>query len=67
MAPIHQLTEDDITRSSTLDDRDIGKWVWVSNGCLMGFTDTHDEAVDMLTNCRPPHVIVNPVPERFSK
>ncbi len=57
MPQIFQLTEEDVLRSSTLDDSDVGKWAWVSNGCLMGFTDTHDEAVDMLTNCRPPNVI----------
>ena len=67
MPQIFQLTEGDIARSTTLEDCDLGKWVWVSNGCLMGFTDTRSEAVDMLTNCRPPNVIVNPVPERFSK
>jgi len=67
MPQIYQLTTDDIIRSSTLDDRDIGKWVWVANGCLMGFTDTRTEAVDMLTNCRPPNVIVHPIPERFSE
>lgn len=57
MAPIYQLAQEDVFRSSTLDDSDVGKWVWVANGCIQGFTDTHTEAVDMLTNCRPPNVI----------
>jgi hypothetical protein len=57
MTPIYQLTEDDIIRSSTLDDSDVGKWVWVMNGCICGFTDTREEAEDMLTRHRPPNVI----------
>jgi hypothetical protein len=57
MPQIFQLTKDDIARSSTLDGRDLGKWVWVANGCLIGFTDTREEAVDMLDNHLPPHVI----------
>ena len=57
MPQIHQLTEEDVIRSSTLDDSDVGKWVWVANGCIQGFTDTHAEAVDMLTNHLPPNVI----------
>ena len=57
MPQIYQLAEGDLARSSTLEDCDLGKWVWVANGCLMGFTDTRTEAEDMLTNHLPPHVI----------
>jgi len=66
MPQIYQLTEDDLGRSSTLEDCDLGKWVWVMNGCICGFTDTREEAEDMLTRHRPPNVIVTPIPERFS-
>lgn len=57
MAPIYQLTQEDVDRSSTLDPSDVGKWVWVMNGCICGFTDTREEAEDMLTRHRPPNVI----------
>ena len=57
MPQIHQLTEEDVIRPSPLDDSDVGKWVWVANGCIQGFTDTHAEALDMLTNHLPPNVI----------
>lgn len=66
MAPIYQLTQDDVIRSSTLDDSDVGKWVWVAGGCIMGFTATREEAVDMLTRGLRPDVIAHPIPERFS-
>lgn len=58
MAPIYQLAQEDVLRSSTLDDCDIGKWVWVMDGCICGFTDTREEALDMLIHGRPPYVIL---------
>lgn len=57
MPQIYQLTIDDVARSSTLDDRDVGKWVWVANGCIQGFTDTREEAADMIDRRIPPNVI----------
>jgi hypothetical protein len=67
MAPIYQLSQEDVDRSSTLDPSDVGKWVWIMSGCICGFTDTREEAVDMLIHGLPYSVIVHPVPERFSK
>lgn len=63
MAPIYQLSEQDVLRSSTLDDRDVGKWVWVANGFIQGFTDTREEAQDMIDRCIPPNVIAVIHPE----
>lgn len=57
MPQIHQLTADDIARSSTLEPEDVGKWVWVANGCLQGFADSHEEAQDMLSRLLPPREI----------
>ena len=38
--PIYQLSTEDVARSSTLEEADVGKWVFVIQGCLMGFFDT---------------------------
>ena len=44
--PIYQLSSEDVARSSTLEESDIGKWVFVMKGCLMGFFDTLEECQD---------------------
>ncbi len=41
-----QITEDDVERSSTLEQEDIGKWVLIVNGTCQGFWATRQEAVD---------------------
>lgn len=46
---IFQIAQEDIDRSSTLDQEDLGKWVYIMNGCIMGFAESRDELEDMLT------------------
>lgn len=41
---VFQLTQEDIDRSSTLDDKDLGKWCYIIRGCIEGFHDTREEA-----------------------
>lgn len=41
---IFQLEQDDIDRSSTLEQSDLGKWCYVVQGYIQGFFDTQDEA-----------------------
>ncbi|NBW06402.1 MAG: hypothetical protein EBR82_00060 [Caulobacteraceae bacterium] len=53
---IFQVSPEDVTRSSTLDKNDIGKWCFTANGCVMGFFDTRDEAEDALSRRRVHHM-----------
>lgn len=44
-----QLTQDDIDRSSTLEQDDLGKWCYVHNGCISGFYDYNpNDITDLL-------------------
>jgi hypothetical protein len=45
---VFQLTEDDVERSSTLDEDDIGKWCYLVNGCYFGFLDNKEDAQERL-------------------
>lgn len=44
--PVYQLSSEDVARSSTLEEGDVGKWVFLIQGCLMGFYDTLEECQD---------------------
>ncbi len=50
-----QVTKEDVERSSTLTKRDIGKWAYVSNGCINVVGSSLDKAmsiVEMLRGAR---------------
>ena len=42
---VYQLTEEEASRFSSLSNEDVGKWVFLVNGCLHGFYDTKVEAL----------------------
>jgi hypothetical protein len=45
---VFQLTSYDIERSSTIELEDLGKWCYVSNGCISGFYDTKEGLMERL-------------------
>ena len=41
---IIQINQQDVERSNSLENKDIGKWCILMNGCYNGFWDTREEA-----------------------
>jgi hypothetical protein len=48
MSRVFQLTREDIDRSSTLEESDIGLWCYVLHGCIEGFHKTKQSALNRL-------------------
>jgi len=44
--PVVQISADDVARSSTMDETDIGTWCFIMNGCLMGFFGSEEACRD---------------------
>lgn len=44
--PVVQISADDVARSSTMDESDIGTWCFIMNGCLMGFFGSEADCRD---------------------
>jgi hypothetical protein len=43
--PVYQLSTEDVALNEVVAD-DVGKWVFLIQGCLMGFYDTQEECQD---------------------
>jgi len=43
---VFQISEEDVERSSTLENKDVGKWAFVMNGCIQFINaKSQDEAI----------------------
>ena len=49
---VFQIAQEDIERSSTLDDEDLGKWCFIVRGCFFGFFPTREEAERLASQVR---------------
>ena len=45
---IFQLTAEDIERSSTLEESDLGLWCFIINGCIQGFARSREELISRM-------------------
>ena len=48
---VFQVSQDDVDRSSTLDQDDLGKWCFVLNATIQGFCSTQSEALALYQTC----------------
>jgi hypothetical protein len=44
--PVYKLSTEDVARSTTLEEADVGKWVFLIQGCLMGFFENEQDCRD---------------------